>query len=110
MSEHVAEVPLPDAEENLRRLAAAVGARGGGLILAPEFVRDDSDGQLRAYGAMEAKIAADLPFVRYVDTQAAMETFTGETLLVDRNHLSRVGAEHLATVLRPVVEGLIGGG
>lgn len=99
----VSDVPLADAEANLRRMAADAVAAGAWLVLAPEYTEPETLRRIAAYATLEAKLAAELPGVVYVDTVAKLAPFAGEGLLIDRNHLSRAGSERLAEVLAPVL-------
>ncbi len=99
----VAAVPLPDAEANLRRVAAAVKASGAHLLLLTEYSQEDTARRIAPYGTMQAGLAAELPGVAFVDVAAGLAPFIGETLLLDRNHLSFAGSDRLAEVLAPEV-------
>lgn len=99
----VPDVPIADAEVNLRRIAAAVTASGGELLLLPEHSEPQTAVHLRPYAALEARLAEELDGVEYLDVGAALAPYTSENLLADRNHLSIHGSERLAEVLDPVV-------
>ncbi|MDP2310752.1 MAG: SGNH/GDSL hydrolase family protein [Pseudomonadota bacterium] len=103
----VSDVPLPDAEVNLRRMAAATLAAGTWLVLVPEYTETETLRRLAEYATLEQRLAAELPGVVYVDVVAALAPYTGEGLLIDRNHLSRKGSGRLAEVLAPVLAKLL---
>ncbi len=105
----VPDVPLPDAEVNLRRVAAATRAAGARLLLLPEYTTPDRAAEMATYGALQARLAEELPGVHHVDVRAALAPYAGEGLLLDRNHLSRQGSGRLADVLAPVVASLLAG-
>jgi lysophospholipase L1-like esterase len=99
----VADVPLPDAEENLRLIAAEAARRGARLLLLTELVSGELTSQLAPYAALEARIAAELDGVEYFDLLGAIGDVPDSELLVDRNHLSRAGSARVAAALAPVV-------
>ena len=99
----VVAVPLADAEENLRSLAASTAANGGELWLIPEYAEPYVAEQLKPYWAMEARLATELPHVHYYDLYAALAG-SPEELLADRNHLSRIGSSTVADLLFPMLE------
>jgi len=105
--EEVSDVPVEDADENLRIIASAVTAAGGTLVLAPELTDLDSGRRMGAYRDMERRLSETLPGVVYVDFVATFGTGIGD-MLVDRNHLSGEGAdavaEELARSLASVME------
>jgi hypothetical protein len=103
----VPDVPLPDAEENLRRIIAAVRAVGGAVLLVPEHAEPETARKIAAYGAMEARLAQELEGVTFVDPGVVLAG--APNALVDRNHLSRSGAAELAAQLVPAIEGLLDG-
>lgn len=98
----VAAVPLPDAEANLRSLCAAATGAGGAVLLVPEHVQTAVVPRMEDYRAMERKLADELPGVAYVDLPAALGD-AGDSLLADRNHLTREGSVRVAEVLQPAV-------
>jgi hypothetical protein len=99
----VPDVPLQDAEANLRAIAKRTGEADMELVLVTEHVASEAAMQLEDYAAMEQRLAQELPRVRWVDLRAALAGRTDAELLVDRNHLSRAGAEAVADVLTPVI-------
>ena len=104
----VSDVPLPDAEANLRRIAAAARAAGATVLLVPEHVAPETTAVMAPYAAMEARLAAELPGVELVEASAALAPYAAEGLLFDRNHLSRAGTERMAELLAPRVAALAG--
>lgn len=99
----VADVPLPDAEENLRLIAAEAARRGARLLLLTELVSGELTSQLAPYAALEARLAAELDGVEYFDLRGAIGDVPDSELLVDRNHLSRAGSARVAAALAPIV-------
>jgi lysophospholipase L1-like esterase len=102
------DVPLPDAEENLRRIATATHAAGASLVLLTEYTDTQTAPLVAPYAAMEARLATELPGVRHLDVAEALAPYAGEALLVDRNHLSRHGGERIAELLVPALEAVVG--
>ena len=99
----VSAVPVADAEENLRTLAAATAATGGHLVLVPEYTAFELDGNMTPYWEMEARIAAELPAVTFVNLYEIIPSNQRESLLADRNHLTQAGSERVADVIAPVI-------
>lgn len=99
----VSAVPLADAEENLRTLAAATAALGGQLLLVPEYAQLEADGSMLPYWQMEARLAAELPGVTLVDLYAIIPPQQRASLLADRNHLTREGSQFVAGLIAPII-------
>lgn len=99
----VSAVPLADAEENLRTLAAATFAAGGHLLLIPEYAQFEMDGNMLPYWKMEARLAAELPATTLVNLYAMIPSQQRESLLADRNHLTREGSDFVAGLIAPVI-------
>jgi hypothetical protein len=97
----VVAVPLEDAEENLRALAASTTTAGGELLLVPEYTEPFVGTQLLPYWDMEKRLATELPHVHYLDLHPVLST--QPDMLVDRNHLSRSGSQIVADQLLPAV-------
>lgn len=87
----VSDVPLPDAEDNLRAIAAAADARGARVLLLTEYVVPAQAFLMAPYAAMQRRLADELPNVRYADVYAHLDPYAAEGLLADRNHLNRRG-------------------
>ncbi|MBM4391483.1 MAG: SGNH/GDSL hydrolase family protein [Deltaproteobacteria bacterium] len=104
----VQDVPLPDAEENLRRIADAAAAVGVQVLLLTEYVAEEQQFLLEDYARMEARVADGYEHVHWIDVRAAMAGPSEAPLLVDRNHLSREGSARLADALAPRVRTLLG--
>ncbi|MFZ5475913.1 MAG: GDSL-type esterase/lipase family protein, partial [Myxococcota bacterium] len=104
----VPEVPLPDAEENLRRVAAATAARGAQLLLVTEFATVQADPTLLPYARMEARLAEELDGVEYFDVRAALAGVPETELLIDQNHLTREGAARVGAELATVIARMLG--
>lgn len=107
VTQQAQDVPLPDAEENLRSIAKAAAGHGASVLLLTEFVAEEQQFLLESYAAMEQRVAEEYPHVQWFDVRAAMKAGPGETLLVDRNHLSRQGSERLADAVLPSVVELL---
>ncbi len=101
----VAAVPVADAEENLRAVAAA--ASPGRVLLVPEYATGAVGNVLDAYWAMERRLAAELDNVDFLDSYAALGDPDRSGLLADRNHLSPEGSRRLAAWIQPQVEALL---
>lgn len=104
----VAAVPLPDAEENLRRIAQACASVGAHLLLLPEHAEPETARRIAGYAEMERRLAEELAGVSFLDVRPALAE-GGESWLVDRNHLSRAGSERLAELLAREVEARLDG-
>ena len=105
----VPDVPLPDAEENLRAVATVMGARGGQVLLVTELLAADEGDRLAPYNALLQRLDAEYPQVRHVNSRDLLGPDDG-LLLVDRNHLSKEGHRRLGAALRPYVAELLGWG
>lgn len=105
-AELVQSVPIADAEENVRALAALVEARGGQLLLVPEITRGAGLVELAPYGEMLVRLGTELAATSALNPRTALGDSV-DAYLVDRNHLSPEGADALAGVLlAPVTEAL----
>jgi len=92
-------VPLLDAEENLRLIAAT----GVPLVLVTEYVSPDMAHSLDLYLELCERLAAELEGVWSVDVRS---TLTAD-MLVDRNHLSREGNHRLGLRLADELDPLL---
>lgn len=99
----VSAVPLADAEENLRTLAAATAAAGGHLLLVPEYAAFEMDGNMLPYWEMEARLAAELPGITLVNLYTMIPHSQRDSLLADRNHLTREGSDFVASLIAPII-------
>lgn len=99
----VPAVPLADAEENLRTLAAATTAAGGQLVLIPELASFELDRAMSPYWQMESRLAEELPGVTLVNLYEMMPTGERDAALADRNHLTREGSDHVAQLIAPTI-------
>ncbi len=104
----VVAVPIQDAEENLRHIQAAAARSHAQVLLIPEYTQPDVDGVLGPYWAMERRLAAELPGVRYVDLRKRLGA-NGTTYLIDRNHLNRAGSDKIGEVIAPIVSDMLDG-
>lgn len=102
----VPEVPLEDAEENLRRVATATDGRQ--VLLLTELLRSDFGSGLMAYTGMEQRVAQDFDHVHWFDLSTAIEPHQDASLMADRNHLSRSGGQVVGELLAPEVARLAG--
>jgi hypothetical protein len=102
----VPEVPLGDADENLRMVAAATATRGTAVLLLTEQLRSTVSGDLGSYSAMQRAVAADHPHLTWFDLRGALEPYSDEPLMADRNHLNREGGVRFGQVLAPKVAAL----
>ena len=103
----VEAVPLPDAEENVRAVTAAVVASGGRVLLVPELTRAAERAQIEDYAQMLTRLGGDLPGASVVDARAAIGSAL-EELMTDRNHLSAEGGDALAAALEEPVKRALG--
>ena len=104
----VSEVPLPEAEANLRTIAEAAGAQGVQVLLLTEQVRADFSGALTGYSQLLHAVAADHAHVTWFDLEAELRSMDPGRLMVDRNHLSREGGARVGRILAPEVARLAG--
>lgn len=105
----VSAVPIADAEENLRALAAATLASGGTLFLVPEYTSFVLDNKMIPYWEMEKRLAAELTGVELIDLYAIVPRDQREVILADRNHLSREGSDLVAGILAERIAGVVAG-
>lgn len=106
----VPEVPLPDAEANLRMVAKIAEEHGASVLLLTELVRGDAVPILAPYAKMQARLADALANVAYVDIRSHVEAlgpWSDQDMLVDQNHLSRAGSARVAAALAPEVARLL---
>ncbi len=101
----VSAVPLPDAEENLRTIVAA--NQGRPVLAVAQHINRSEAARLEPYWALEAQLAQELEALTALDPRSVLAS-QGESLLVDRNHLSRTGHHALATQITPVAGALLG--
>ena len=102
------EVPLPDAEENLMRLATVAKDAGAKVLLLTEYVSGGNRPLMGTYDAMEEQVASRFDHVKHVNITDLLSPYDQEELLIDRNHFTRKGAERMAQVLAPVLLGMMG--
>ena len=97
LTENPPNVPLADAEENLRLVAAA----GTPVVLVTEYISPDMQHALLPYQDLCRRLDGELDALTCLDAWPSL----GPELLVDRNHLSREGnrvlAQELARTLGP---------
>jgi len=109
----VPDVPLPDAEENLRDIVDQARELDTQVLMLTEVVASDMRRHVSAYTTLEARLAQELDGVYHYDVTAAVDavgpSMTSD-LLVDRNHLSRKGSENVASLLAPVVGQILSNG
>ena len=103
----VADVPLADARENHASIVAAAAAQSARVVLMTEHVHSGLLGSLQPYRQMQKSFVAE--GVTWVDAAAAFEGMEPDSMLVDRNHLSREGnailGRHVADEVFPLLYG-----
>jgi hypothetical protein len=97
MSEHVADVPLPDAKQNHEAIIKAARANGTRVVLMTEHVQSGMAGRMSLYQNMQRSFEAT--DVRWLDAGEAFGAMAPADVLVDRNHLSRAGNTALGDFL-----------
>jgi hypothetical protein len=104
---NVAEVPIADAEENIRLIADSMKEQGK-LILIAELIHSAQMEPLLAYQQMLDKVADDNEHVYSIDLRKFFADSEIDGMLADRNHLSREGNREVAGVLGPIVMRILG--
>lgn len=103
----VADVPLPDARENHEAIVRATRSQSKTLVLMTEHVNSGLAASLRPYAQMQKAFVGDA--VLWLDTEDAFEGMAKDSMLVDRNHLSREGnavlGRFIADALTPTLQG-----
>lgn len=103
----VADVPLADARENHAAIVEAAAAESAHVVLMTEHVHSGLLGSLQPYRQMQKSFVAD--GVTWVDAAAAFAGMPPDSMLVDRNHLSREGnailGRHVANEVHPLLYG-----
>ena len=106
-SDGVADVPLPDARDNHEAIVRTIRSQSKTVVLMTEHVHSGLSASLRPYAQMQRSFAGD--DVMWLDTAAAFEGMATDSMLVDRNHLSREGnaalGRFIADALMPTVQG-----
>ena len=103
-ADNVSAVPLADAEENHRRIAALAAARGAKVLLLTEQLGSGLAWELQGYAEMQRRIAAENAHVAWADAGAMLGGQQQvDALLLDRNHLSREGNARFGQALAPVI-------
>jgi hypothetical protein len=64
--------------------------------------------QLDGYSALQRQVSDENDDVWWVDVEEGLVPFVDESLLVDRNHLSRAGGQRLAEVITPTLVQMMG--
>ena len=103
--ERVSDVPLADAEDNLRTIAAAAAARDAQVVLVPQFIARTIEDQMEPYWAMEQALADELDHVHLADVRTEVQR--APQPLLDTNHLSRAGNNALGDALAARVAPLL---
>ncbi len=91
----VPDVPLADAIENFERIADATSARGATLVLMTEHMRAEQAARLNAYRQAQEALARSRQDTIFLDARPAFEGASDDEMLVDQNHLTRVGGVRL---------------
>ena len=103
----VADVPLPDAQDNHKIIVEAAKKKGIRVLLLTEYVQSAQRGRLLSYATMQQSMVDES--VRWADVSAAFGDTPDSESLVDSNHLSREGnallGRFLAAELTPWVYG-----
>lgn len=103
--DRVADVPLADAEDNLRRVAAAALQGDARVVLVAQYIAPSIEGDVAAYWAMEERLAEELDHVYFVDPRPKVAR--APEPLLDTNHLSRSGNNALGEALAEALEPLL---
>jgi len=103
----VPDVPLPDATENFEAIADAVRARGATLILMTEHTRAEQARRLSGYRQVQQQLAQKREDVVFLDVRTAFAGRTDEEMLVDQNHLTRLGGQRLGAYLAQATQPLL---
>ena len=101
-------VPLEDAEENLRRIAAGAAETGAQVLLVSQLLaRDGRADGVAAYFDMEEALAEEIEGLHYLDPRALQDIHTDAALLLDMNHMSVEGHRLLGEALVPAIYSLL---
>jgi lysophospholipase L1-like esterase len=103
--DRVADVPLADAEDNLRQIADAALDGDARVVLVAQYIAPSIEGDVAAYWAMEERLAEELDHVYFVDPRP--EVSQAPEPLLDTNHLSRSGNNALGEALAEALEPLL---
>ena len=90
-SELVPEVPVEDAQNNIKQLISDLSPAS--ILVVPEMASSPLQPQLEEYDAMLQKLAQTYPNVHYV--QPLNDRLHSDIYLADRNHLTREGNQWL---------------
>ena len=89
-------VPLADAKENIVNIAQVAKDNGAQILLVAQLISVNGFQDLSAYWELEQELSAELNNVHYLDPRSALlEQHSESDLLVDNNHLSRIGHQKL---------------
>jgi len=103
----VSDVPLDDAMENFGRIAQAVSARGGKVVLMTEHMRAEQTEWLDPYREVQQRSADQDPSTYFLDVRPAFEGASDNDMLVDQNHLSRDGSARLSFLIAQGLQPLL---
>ena len=107
----VAEVPLADGAANFETIAGVAAEREAQVLLLTEVVRQEGATMLDPYSAMLAEVAERHSHVTFMDLGPllrAQGVWKDQEMLVDQNHLSRVGSARVGAAIAPTVARLLG--
>ena len=89
-------VPLEDAEENITHIAEVAESNGAQVLLVTQLISSNGFQDLSSYWELERQVSSQLNNVHHFDPTAALLAQHPESdLLVDNNHLSRLGHQIL---------------
>lgn len=106
----VPEVPLSDAAENFETIARVAAERGARVLLLTEVVRQESVAQLDEYRSVQGQVASRHDHVTHLDLMPllrAQSRWIDREMLVDRNHLSRLGSARVGAAIAPTLAALL---
>lgn len=101
---NVSAVPLSDAEENHHLIARTAHAAGARVLWMTEMISASLAAELTGYDTMQRRVAAEHPHVSWLDVHQLLGISQADTLLVDRNHLSREGNQRLGEALATPIQ------
>ena len=99
----VTEVPLNDFLENLQAIIDASSAHGARVLFVPEYTSQSKAPGLRAYEEAQATLARAQDGVEFFDLRPSLSEGQDSELLLDHNHMSRLGHQRVEELLLPVL-------
>jgi hypothetical protein len=114
-SEAVANVPVQDARQNMEAIAQLTAERDAQLLLLTEYVQPELTrttrgvgDDFRAYQLVQQQLATDHDHVHFHDVWTSLAAHAGENLLVDSNHLTRLGNQRVGQAIAPTTAQVLG--